>query len=104
MLDVVAVKRRALDDSLTLRDVNAFLTDLARTQPQVGAWSDLTLQKTRQVLVRSLVDAGLAERSARPGWDYALVPAFPEPALARAMRANGDPEALAAFGCTAEVF
>ena len=93
MTQVVGEHYRTLNNELARRDVNAFLARLQQGVPQVAAWSETTMAKTRQVLLNSLAKAGYLEtaRSTK------LLPVLLEPALERAIRTNEDQAALAAF-------
>ena len=95
MTRVVAYKYRTLDYHLALRDVSAFLTDLAAEEPAVAAWSPATVARTRSTLRDLLAESGYLA-SAR---SEELLPIAPERELIRAIRANGDACALAAFNC-----
>lgn len=101
MTQVVAEKYRTFDYALTLRDANAFLAELRQTQPEIAAWSDATIAKTRQVLGRSLYEAGFTPLPAFKG--ETLNPILLDSELEAGMRANDDRSALAAFGCLTEV-
>ena len=95
MTRVVAYKYRTLDYHLTLRDVSAFLTDMAVEEPAVAAWSPSTVARTRSTLRGLLVESGYLA-SAR---SEELLPIAPEAELVRAIRANGDARVLPAFNC-----
>lgn len=102
MTGVIAAKYRELDDVLTRADFNAFFADLRQAQPTVAAWSESTIAKSKQVLAKALVDAEFAVPSQTRG-TYTLVPVLLDSTIKRAMHANGDTCALAAFNCLEEV-
>lgn len=93
LANVVAEKRRALDPSLTRRDIVTFLEGLCGQDVVVASWSDATLNKIRQVLVKSLEESGLYDRKAER-----LVPTLADPELSRLMDLNGDSRLIPAFG------
>lgn len=95
LVRVVGWHYATLDYSLTARDVNVFLHDMASEEPAVAAWSDATLVKTRQVLRSALVAAG---QLAGPGSDE-LVPIYLDPQVERGIRLNGDIQILPAYNC-----
>lgn len=100
MTSVIAAKYRGLDSILTRADLNVFFADLQQAQPVVARWSDSTISKSKQVLTKSLTDAGLlAPAPDEPQGTYALTPVYLDPQLRRAMGANGDACVLAAFNC-----
>lgn len=90
---VVADKRRSLDASLPNREVAAFLEGLRAQDETVAGWSDATLNKIRQVLVRCLGECGMYDRASGQ-----LMPALLDFELEQAIRANDDAEILPAFG------
>ena len=95
MLTVIGEKYRKLDSFLSKMDVNAFFMRLQEQDDWVAAWSDSTIAKVRQVIVKTLVeneylDSPKAER---------LNPVLISPLLENAIRAAGQEIALPAFNC-----
>ena len=95
MLTVVGEKYRKLDSSFSKVDVNGFFLRLQEQDDWVATWSDSTIAKVRQVIVKTLVeneylDSSKAER---------LNPVLISPLLENAIRAAGQEIALPAFNC-----
>lgn len=95
MTMVVGEKFRTQDFSLSRRDLNTFFTRLQEQNDHVAAWSEGTVTKIKQVLMRSLVEAGFMENVKSTTLD----PVFLCEELEAGIRANGDLEALPAFNC-----
>lgn len=95
MLTVIGEKYRKLDSSFSKLDVNGFFLRLQEQDDWVAAWSDSTIVRIRQVIVKTLVeneylDSPKAER---------LNPVLINPLLENAIRAAGQEMALPAFNC-----
>ncbi len=95
MTMVVGEKFRTQDFSLSRRDLNTFFTRLQEQDDHVAAWSESTVTRIKQVLMRSLVEAGFVENVK----STTLNPVFLCEELEAGIRANGDLEALPAFNC-----
>ncbi len=95
MIKLVGEKFRTQDFSLSRRDLNTFFTRLQEQNDHVAAWSEGTVTKIKQVLMRSLVEAGFMENVKSTTLD----PVFLCEELEAGIRANGDLEALPAFNC-----
>lgn len=95
MIGIVGEKYRHLDARLAKHEVVAFLEGLRSQSETVAGWSDATLNKIRQVLVKCLVEAGYLPNPR----SEELRPVLLDLDLERAMRANGDVIALPAFSC-----
>ena len=95
MTMVVGEKFRTQDFSLSRRDLNTFFTRLQEQDDHVAAWSESTVTRIKQVLMRSLVEAGFVENVK----STTLNPVFLCEELEAGIRANGDIEALPAFNC-----
>ena len=95
MTEVIGGKYRSQELDFSAKDVNLFLAELAEKVPAVNGWSEATLKKIRQVLVRFLVECEYLE-SPR---SQQLQPVYLYPELEEAIRAKGDEAALAAFNC-----
>lgn len=95
MLTVVGEKYCNLDSSFSKADVNAFLMRLQEQDDWVATWSENTIAKVRQVIIKTLVeneylDSPKAER---------LNPVLISPLLENAIRSDGQEAALPAFNC-----
>lgn len=95
MLTVIGEKYRKLDHSFSKRDFHVFFLRLQEQDDWVAAWSDQTIVKLRQVLMKILMENGYldsikAER---------LNPVLISPILERAIRESGQEIALPAFNC-----
>lgn len=93
MLDLVADKRRRLDQSLRSYEIASFIEGLRAQSETVDNWSDATRNKARQVLTKCIVECGMYNRKKEE-----LLPIFADFELTQIIRANGDERALAAFG------
>ncbi|RHM14503.1 DUF1819 family protein [Amedibacillus dolichus] len=56
MTNVIGEKFRLKDFSFTRKDLNVFFSHLQEQNDVVAAWSDATIQKIKQVIVKMLVD------------------------------------------------
>ena len=95
MLTVIGEKYRNLNSSFSKADLNIFFIRLAEQDDWVATWSDKTIAKLRQVLMKTLVeneylDSTQAER---------LNPVLISPILESAIREAGQEIALPAFNC-----
>jgi len=93
MLTVVGEKYRQQDCTFGKMDLNVFFLRLQEQDDSVATWSDSTITKIKQVLVRILVETEYlddvkAER---------LNPVFLHSVLENAIRMNGDEAMLPAF-------
>lgn len=93
MLTVIGEKYRLQDRSLSRMDVNVFFLRLQEQDDAVASWSDATITKLEQVIMRILVEneyldgikakrlnpvllCGLLENAMRSNGDEAMFPAF----------------------------
>lgn len=95
MITVVGEKYRLQDFKFGMMDMNVFFMRLQEQDDYVASWSELTIKKIRQIMVRVLVeneymDSNKTER---------LNPVWLNPILENAIRSNNDDEALPAFNC-----
>lgn len=97
MLDLVAPKLAVRDGYLTRAEVTSFLNDLALAHPEVASWSSVTLGKYRQVLMRSLSEAGYIGKLNSAKKEYELMSVLLDPEVERAIHDNGDADWLRAF-------
>lgn len=98
MLSVVARKFQSLDLVLTRSEVQNYLEELRQSESTVSTWTDLTLGKCRQVLMKSLAEAGLSDPPKAARREYDLRPLVVEPRVEQVITAAGDRAFLGAFG------
>lgn len=56
MISVIGEKYRIKDFTFSKKDINAFFTGLQENSDVVASWSDSTIQKLKQVILKMLVD------------------------------------------------
>lgn len=95
MIQVVAEKFRTRNMSFTKADVNEFFLNLQQQNDQAAAWTDSSVAKMKQVLVKILVENGYLDSVK----SEELKPVLINTTLENAIRASGDTEALKAFNC-----
>lgn len=95
MLTVVGAKYRSLDTSFGKMDINGFFMQLQEQDDWVATWSDSTITKLKQVLVRILIENEYLDSITA---DH-LNPVLISPLLENAICSNGDSIALPAFNC-----
>lgn len=95
MLTVVGEKYQKLDNSFSKVDMNAFFMRLQEQDDWVATWSDSTITKVRQVLVKILVENDYLDSTKA---DH-LNPVLISPVLENAIRNDGMSQALPAFNC-----
>ncbi len=95
MLTVIGEKYRLRDMSFGKIDLNTFFMRLQEQNDTVASWSDSTITKLKQILVRVLVET---EYLNNPKADH-LNPVWLHPVLENAIRDNGDTAVLPAFNC-----
>ena len=88
-------KYRSQQLDFSVKDVNVFFMSLAEKVPAVSEWSESTMKKLKQVLVRFLVECEYLESSK----SQTLLPVYLYPELDELIRSKGDTDALAAFNC-----
>ncbi len=95
MTTLIAEKYRTQEYELTRRDLNLFFFRLQEQSDTVAGWSDSTVNKIKQVLMRALVECEYLDsvRSTQ------LNPVTIAPELEDELRARNDVAALAAFNC-----
>ena len=93
MITVIGEKFRQQDFSFSQMDINVFFMRVQEQDDYVASWSDLTVKKIRQVMMRTLVENeyldGIKAQKLNPVWL--------NPVLENAIKLNGDLEALPAF-------
>ena len=93
MVTLIGEKYRTQDFSFSLKDVNVFLNGLREQVDGMNSWSDSTMQKIRQVLLKTLVECGYLENT--KSTELLPVTLFPE--VENAIRANSEQVAFSAF-------
>ncbi len=95
MLTVIGEKYCNLDSSFSKADVNSFLMRLQEQDDWVATWSENTITKVRQVIIKTLVENEYLDNLKA---DH-LNPVLISPLLENAIRAAGQEIALPAFNC-----
>lgn len=95
MTTVIAEKYRTQDLTFSRKDINLFFYRLQEQNDSVASWSDQTINKIKQMLIKSLVECGYIDSSK----SEILNPIFIVPELEDEIKANNDTAALAAFNC-----
>lgn len=95
MITVVGEKYRTQNFSFGRKDVNIFFIQLQEQDDYVASWSDQTINKIRQVLVKMLVENDYLENNKSQKLNAVWV----SPLLENAIRSNNDDIALSAFNC-----
>ncbi len=93
MVTVIAEKYRMQDLEITQSDINLFMMRLQEQNDSVATWSESTIKKIKQVLKRSLLEAGYIDDLKATK----LNPIFASYDLIDGIKNNSDFEALAAF-------
>ena len=95
MVNLVGEKYRLQDYSLNRKDINVFFSRLQEQNDNVAAWSDSTIGKLKQVLVKCLVETEILDNTKAT----TLNPILISEELEKGLRENNDLDALAAFNC-----
>ena len=95
MLTVIGEKYRNRDMSFARRDLNVYFIRLQEQIDSVAAWSDTTVNKAKQVLLRILVENEYLDSV---NADH-LNPVWLDRQLENAIRASHDEAVLPAFNC-----
>lgn len=95
MTTVIGEKFRTHDFDFSRKDLNMFFFRLQEQNDNVASWSDSTIKKIKQVLVKTLVECGYLDsiRSEK------LNPILIGTELENGIRENQDQAALPAFNC-----
>lgn len=95
MLTVIGEKYRLQEFSFEKRDINVFFMRIQEQDDFVSSWSDSTIKKIRQVLIKILVENGYLDdiKSQR------LNPVLLNSVLENTIRSNNDERVLPAFNC-----
>lgn len=95
MITVIGEKYRMQNFSFSKMDVNVFFIQLQEQDDYVAGWSDSTVNKIRQVIIKVLVENEYLDNIKA---DH-INPVWLNPVLENAIRNNSDDRALAAFNC-----
>ena len=95
MLTVVGDKYRKLDSSFSKMDLNVFFMRLQEQDDWVATWSNSTITKVRQVLMKMLIENEYLDSTDA---DH-LNPVLISPLLENAIREDGQEIVLPAFNC-----
>ena len=95
MLTVIGEKYRLQEFSFGKKDINIFFMQIQEQDDFVSAWSDSTIKKIRQVLIKILVENGYLDHIKSEH----LNPVLLSSALENGIRNNNDERALSAFNC-----
>lgn len=97
MITVIGEKYRLQNFSFSKMDVNVFFMQLQEQDDYVAGWSEATVNKIRQVLIKVLVENEYLDNIKA---DH-INPVWLNPVLENVMRSNDDYRALLAFNCFA---
>ena len=95
MISVIGGKYRQLDASFNRSDINAFIMQLQEQDDYVAGWSENTVKKLRQILIRILKENDYLDTIKS---DH-INPVWLNPILENAIKNNNDDRALTAFNC-----
>ena len=93
MITVIGEKYRTQDFSIEAKDFNLFMMRLQEQNEDVASWSDKTIAKIKQVLKKSLAEAGYLDSTK----STVLNPVLAGYDLIDGIKDNSDHDALAAF-------
>ena len=94
-ITVIGEKYRMQNFSFSQMDVNVFFMQLQEQDDYVAGWSESTMKKIRQILIRVLAENEYLDDIKA---DH-INPVWLNPVLENAIRSNNDDRALAAFNC-----
>lgn len=95
MLTVIGEKYRLQDTSFGRIDLNVFFLRLQEQNDAVSIWSDSTIKKLKQILMKVLVENEYLDNMKS---DH-LNPVWLNPVLENAIRSNNEQAILPAFNC-----
>ena len=95
MITVIGEKYRMQNFSFSQMDVNIFFMQLQEQDDYVAGWSEATVKKIRQILIRVLAENEYLDDIKA---DH-INPVWLNPILENAIRSNNDDRALTAFNC-----
>lgn len=97
MITVIGEKYRMQNFSFSQMDVNVFFMQLQEQDDYVAGWSETTVKKIRQILIRVLAENEYLDNIKADR----INPVWLNPVLENAIRSNNDDRALSAFNCFA---
>ena len=95
MLTVIGEKYRLQEFSFGKKDINIFFMQIQEQDDFVSAWSDSTIKKIRQVLIKILVENGYLDHIKSEH----LNPVLLSSVLENGIRNNNDESVFPAFNC-----
>lgn len=95
MITVIGEKYRMQNFSFSQMDVNVFFMQLQEQDDYVAGWSETTVKKIRQILIRILKENDYLDTIKS---DH-INPVWLNPILENAIKNNNDDRALTAFNC-----
>ena len=95
MITVIGEKYRMQNFSFSQMDVNVFFMQLQEQDDYVAGWSETTVKKIPQVLIRVLAENEYLDNIKA---DH-INPVWLNPVLENAIRSNNETQALTAFNC-----
>ena len=95
MITVIGEKYRMQEFSFSQMDVNVFFMQLQEQDDYVAGWSETTVKKIRQILIRVLAENEYLDNIKS---DH-INPVWLNPLLENVIRSNNDDRALTAFNC-----
>ena len=95
MVTVIGEKYRMQEFSFGKKDVNVFFMQLQEQDDYVAGWSEATMNKIRQVLIKMLVETEYLDSIKADHINLVWL----NPGLENAIRNNNDDRALTAFNC-----
>ena len=95
MITVIGEKYRMQNFAFSQMDVNVFFMQLQEQDDYVAGWSETTIKKIRQILIRVLAENEYLDSIKA---DH-INPVWLNPILENAIRGNNDNRALLAFNC-----
>lgn len=95
MISVIGEKYRSKDFSFSKRDVNTFFSRLQEQSDVVASWSESTIQKLKQVMIKMLVDTEYLDSTKSEVLNTVLI----DFALKNVLIDERDFAALSVFNC-----
>ncbi len=95
MTTVIAEKFRTQEFVFSKKDLNLFFWGLQEQNDTVASWSDSTISKIKQILIRTLVECGYLDSVRSTQLNHIAI----VPELEDEIRTGDDISALAAFNC-----
>lgn len=95
MITVIGEKYRLSDTTFGKIDLNSYFLRLQEQDDWVATWSDSTVSKLKQVIMKTLVENEYIDNTK----STKLNPVWLHPVLENAIRESGDVIALPAFNC-----